>query len=412
MHGEEDINQPLKVSHLSRCLLCVDIAWPAESAVVGMEALRCAKELLSLSEQPSGLWQCQGVSRPDRTGPGDIGICLQHLRSGSQSAVSGSLGAGLPGRQLSSRLPKAWHTSLGCGLSQSGWWELPECRLTYAGEQTTWSGGRAPGGLLSALPQHGPPLTPSGQFTHFPHVWALFPCPWRLAAACFLSGHLLWLTPKSTHTDPCDPPSHAFGVLQLCEAASPQNCHNWRCERPINKDTGLMSGEGLLAGCHQLGDGVHTAGSSSTQGFLLQCSHLGKCRPTSAQPSAQISASTAGRRARRERPASATTCTEAVGPTQHPSLRCSSKSSPSNPWGVVQSVFVFRRASPASGRLTGSWLMRPLPVIRNFLSLWSKPSRPSCYCYCVGFGLGESANTFLLKNTTCFPRRPRTLLRD
>lgn len=38
------------------------------------------------------------------------------------------------------------------------------------------------------------------------------------------------------------------------------------------------------AGCHQWGDGVHIIGASSTQGFLLQCSHLGKRRPPAYLP--------------------------------------------------------------------------------------------------------------------------------
>lgn len=48
----------------------------------------------------------------------------------------------------------------------------------------------------------------------------------------------------------------------------------------------------------------------------------------------------------------------------------------------------------ASPWLPAHW---PFPVLRNFLSVWSKPSRPSCYCEGTGAGLGESVHILFLK---------------
>lgn len=60
---------------------------------------------------------------------------------------------------------------------------------------------------------------------------------------------------------------------------------------------------------------------------------------------------------------------------------------------------------PASGvsRLLGHW---PLPILRNFLSVWPKPSRPSCYCEHTGVGLGERVNIFFSKNIFYFYQGP------
>ena len=58
--------------------------------------------------------------------------------------------------------------------------------------------------------------------------------------------------------------------------------------------------------------------------------------------------------------------------------------------------------------LVSHWLLarRPFPVLRNFLSFRSKPSRPSCYWERTGVGLGESVNTFFFKESSIFMRGP------